>query len=84
MFIGHPPQNIVLVETLEQRTQLIVSPMHGIQFLLQTVDLSAQFCGVPLVDVLGELPLLHPCEVRDPAQVVQHDGFQVRLPDLVG
>ena len=83
LFIAHPSQNIVFVETLEQRGQLIVSPMHGIQFPLQAVNFPAQFCGVPLVDVLGKLPLLHPCEVRDPAQVIQHNGFQVRLTDLM-
>ena len=84
LFIAHPPQDIVLIEPLEQRGQFIVSPMHGIQVLLQTVDLPAQFYGVPLVDILGELPLLHPCEVGDPAQVIQHNGFQIRLPDLMG
>ena len=57
--------------------------MHGVQLPLHAVDLPPQFHRVLPVDVLRKLPLLHPGEMGHPAQIVQHNGFQVRLTDLV-
>lgn len=60
-------------KALEQCIQLIISPLHGIQFILQVVDIPAQFCGVSLVAVLSELPLPYPYEACDPVKVIQHN-----------
>lgn len=84
LLVGHPPQYIVLVEPLEQSAQFSVPAAHGVQLLLYPVDLPPQLQRVLLVDVLRELPLLHPGEVGHPAQIIQYDLDQLFFPDVVG
>ena len=83
LLVGHTSQHIVLVKPFKQGAQFSVPAAHGVQLLLHTVDLPSQFQGVLLVDVLGELPLLHPGEVGHSAQIVQHDLLQIHLSDLM-
>lgn len=83
LLIGHPPQYIVLIEPLEQLGQFLSASPHGIQIFLDRVHLTPQLQRILAADVGGELLFLHPREVRHPAQVLQHNGFQFKLPDVM-
>ena len=47
------------------------------------VHLLPQLSAVFLIDVRRELSLLHPGEVCDPPQVIQHDLREITFPDVV-
>lgn len=83
MLVCHAPENIVLIEPFEQLGQICASLFHCVQFTEDTVHLLPQFCAVFLIDVRRELSLLHPGEVCDPPQVIQHDLREITFPDVV-
>ena len=63
--------------------QGIVLVLYFIQFFLERVYLTPQLQRILAADIGGKLLFLHPREVRHPAQVLQHNGFQFKLPDMV-
>jgi len=84
LLVGYAAEHIVLVQPLEQGGQLVPAPAHGVKLLLQHVDLLPKLRRVFAVDVLRKLPLLLAGEVCHPPQIVQYDGVQLLLPDVVG
>lgn len=84
LFVGYAAEHIVLVQPLEKGSQLVPAPAHGAKLLLQRVDLLPKLRRVFAVDVLRKLPFFLSCEVGHSPQIVQYDGVQIFLPDVVG
>lgn len=73
----------ILIQPFEDRRQFCFSALHLRRFLLECRNLSLGFLSLLYTDVLGEAQLVLPCEVGDPADVIQEHRCQLYLSDIV-
>ena len=74
----------ILVQFFEDGVQLRSTFPHSGQFPLLPADLPLDLSGLPVADVLRELPGVFPGHRRHPSKILQDHLVQHTLPDVVG
>ena len=83
MFFRNAPEDGILIQPFEDCRKFCFSPFHLCSFLLERRNLPLGFLALLYTDVLGEAKLVLPCEVGDPANIVQQHRRQFHLADIV-
>ena len=83
LLVRDATENGIFIQPFENCRQFRFSPFHLCSFLLECRNLPLGLLALLYADILGEAKLVLPCEVGDPANIVQQHRRHLYLSDIM-